>query len=189
MPLLQAEAAAHGAGGEVAQHELQLGHGELAHLHQALVHISAQVVGGDAVLLHDLEEVLGDLQADLALAFHAAAHGVEAGVKVAVLAGGGILEERDSPRRCPRSAGRFWSFRRTGFSCVFPPYFHSVSVFLGYIVVIIALPRKNGKSLDKNFFVASTIFFPLFSVFPCHSLLRDRQSGPWLEPNPPSVIG
>ena len=51
-------------------------------------------MGGDAVLLHQLEEVLGNLQTDLALTLNAAANTVGAGVKNAVLAGGGILKEQ-----------------------------------------------------------------------------------------------
>ena len=51
-------------------------------------------MGGDAVLFHQLEEVLGNGQTDLALAFHAAANRVGAGIEDAVFTGGAVLEEQ-----------------------------------------------------------------------------------------------
>ena len=84
-------------------------------------------MGGDAVLLHDLEEVLGDLQADLALAFHAAAHGVEAGVEVTVLAGAESLKKRVTTpvASSSRTVLVFPSYRVFIVCC--PPYQLSVS--------------------------------------------------------------
>ena len=91
---LQCEAAAHAARGEIAQNKLQLGNGQVTHLHQTLVDIRTQIVGRDAVALHQLEEILGDRQADAALALDAAAYGVGAGIEYAVFTGRAVLEEQ-----------------------------------------------------------------------------------------------
>lgn len=90
----QGEPAAHAARGEIAQHELELRHRELLHLHEAVVDVGAEVVRGNAVLRHDLKEILRNAEPDLALAFHAAADGVVTGVEHAVFTGRGVLEQK-----------------------------------------------------------------------------------------------
>ena len=158
-------------------------HGELAHLHQALVHLSAQVVGGDAVLLHDLEEVLGDLQADLALAFHAAAHGVEAGVKVAVLAGGGILEEEIHHAGVLVQQDGFGLSVVQGFHVCFLPIF-IVSRWFGLYRRYYSTTEGKTESLWAKIFSLLRRFFPLFSVSSPSLPLAGPAEWPLVEPKP-----